>query len=739
MGVSSLKKRLHQLLLIIGAVLALFVITVGVVRFNYDLNYELEKLLEDQLTDTAMQQQVAFNNELATGRAMLDHIAKALPFFGHDEESILEFLGTLDDEFKFENIMLIEMHGRGMLGDGSHADISDTEHFKRASEGETLTTTPYVSEFTGNTVLAIAAPLMYEGEVAGVIAAEYSLDYLTESLSLTMSEDKGYAMVVDSDGNVLLSTDERYDSFENLTNAEYVSKSTDEIAHDLTYGHLGRIRFTMDSVEKLAEYRPLDTNGWSLVFVATAEEISEGATTISNNVVILSVSIICFMALIALYILRVRRDNQKRIEQLAFYDELTGIPNLVKFKMDTKEIITKHPEKQGIVVMFDVVNFKGINEMFGFELGDKVLKTIAENGNTVTDVTFRHARVGVDEFMFFSSNGLFEDMKTTTSFYETQFKRMLPELSKHQFSFRYGRYVIEPGNTDINDIVNKTVIAHSFAKVEGGSAFWDYDDRFKQKVLRTTEISNKMEDALLNGEFKLFLQPKYRITDSMIVGAEALVRWIEPCGSMVYPNEFIPLFETNGFIVKLDLSMLENVCKTINRWRSEGKTCVPISVNFSRVHLRNPNFVDDIKAITEKYDTPRELIEVELTETTVTENEQELKTLLESLHHAGFSIAIDDFGAGYSSLGMLKNFKVDTLKLDKSFFERHTDERGDIVIDGITKLAQSLYMHTVAEGIEKPEQVELLKKVNCETAQGYFYAKPMTLEDFERLCYSDEQ
>ncbi len=733
-----MKKRLHQILLIVGAILALFVITVGVIRFNYDLNYELEHLLEQQLTDTAIQQQVAFNNELATGRAMLDHIAKALPFFGYDEAAILEFLGTLDDDFKFENILLIEMHGRGMLGDGTHADISDTEHFERAINGETLTTTPYVSEFTGNNVLAIAAPLMFEGEVAGVIAAEYSLDYLTESLSLTMSGDKGYAMVVDTNGNVLLSTDERHDSFENLTTAEYVSKPTDEIASDLANGRLGRIRFTIDSVEKMAEYRPLDINGWSLVFVATAEEISAGATTILNNMVILSIAITCFMALIALYILRVRRDNQKRIEQLAYYDELTGIPNLVKFKIDTKDIITKNPEKQGIMIMMDVVNFKGINEMFGFELGDKVLKTIAENGNTVTDETFCHARVGIDEFMFFSANGLFEEMQTTTSFYERQFKRMLPELSKHQFSFRYGRYIVEPNNTDINDIVNKTVIAHSFAKVEGGSAHWDYDDRFKQKVLRTTEISNKMEDALLNGEFKLFLQPKYRINDSQIVGAEALVRWVEPSGTMVYPNEFIPLFETNGFIVNLDISMLENVCLTLNRWRNEGKTCVPVSVNFSRVHLRNPNFVDDIKAITEKHKIPRELIEVELTETTVTENEQDLKNLLESLHHAGFSIAIDDFGAGYSSLGMLKNFKVDTLKLDKSFFDRHADERGDIVIDGITKLAQSLYMHTVAEGIEEPEQVELLKKVNCETAQGYFYAKPMSIEEFEQLCFSAE-
>ncbi len=735
-----MKKKLFQGLIILGAVLALIIVTFAVVEFNNDLNFELEQLLEEKLSDTALQQQTALNQELENGRAMLQHIAKSLPFLTNDEEVILEFLDTLDSDFNFENLLLIEMTGRGMLSNGDKTDISDMDYFHSASNGELVTTAPFTSIHSGNQVMVIAAPIYYEGVVAGVIAAEYSLDYLTKSLSIASDGGHSYAMVVDNTGAVLFCTNPDYDSFENLTEAEYVDRPVEDVANDLANSHSGRVRFTIDSIEKIAEYIPLNINGWSLVFVATAEEISSGASNITNNMMMLSASIFCFVTLIALYVMRSRRDALRRIEQLAYYDELTGAPNLVKFKLDAQELLSKHHDKQFIMIKMDIMNFKGINEIFGFELGDKVLKTIANNGSTVPEPTFTQGRVGTDEFMMFSAGGLFEDMPTTTAYYEKQFKRLLPELQKHQFSFRYGRYIVEPGNTDINDIVNKTIIAHSFAKMGGGNNLWDYDDKFKQRVLRMTEISNKMEEALLNGHFKVFLQPKYRITDSKIVGAEALVRWIEPDNSMVFPDEFIPLFESNGFIIRLDMNMLENVCLLLKSWQKSGRKCVPISVNFSRVHLRNPHFVEEIKATVNRHGISCGLVEVELTETTVTENEAELKNLLDSLHSAGFLVAIDDFGAGYSSLGMLKNFHVDTLKLDKSFFNNENsdfnDERGDIVIGGITKLAKNLYMKTVAEGIEDAQQVELLKKVNCDIAQGYYYAKPMAVTDFETLLFS---
>ncbi len=729
-----MKKQIQRFLIILGATLSLIVAAIGIVQFNDSVNTELETLLEARLSDTAIQQQSAFNNELEDGRALLRHISKALPFLGYDETAILEFLSTLNDEFEFENLMLIEMHGRGMLADGSHADISDMDYFHSASNGDVVTTEPYVSKYSGNKVIAIAAPIHFEGEVAGVIAAEYSVTYLSESLGLTLKDGQGYAMVVNSQGDVLISTNENYTTINDLTQSQSVSRPVEDVLGDLAAGRIGTLRFTNGTVEQLVEYRPLEINGWSLVFIATATDVAAGVAAISNNMLILSVALICLAALIALYLLRKRRDTLQRVERLAYYDELTDISNMVKFKLDAAALMAKHPEKQFIMLMMDIVNFKGINEVFGFEMGDKVLKTIADNGKTVPEPTFTHARVGTDEFMMFSSGGLFEDMPTTTAFYEQQFKRMLPELEKHQFSFRYGRYVIEQGNTDINDIVNKTIIAHSFAKVEGGINIWDYDNKFKQKVLRMTEIANKMEDALKKGDFKVYLQPKYRIIDSTIVGAEALVRWIEDDGSTVYPDEFIPLFENNGFIVKLDMSMLDNVCLILKQWLDLGEPCVPISVNFSRVHLRNKNFVDDIKTLVQKHGVPHNYIEVELTETTVTENEKELKALLDDLHAAGFRVAIDDFGSGYSSLGMLKNFRVDTLKLDKSFFNHETaDERGDIVVGGITKLARNLYMHTVAEGIEYSSQVELLKKVNCDIAQGYYYAKPMTVSEFKDL------
>ncbi len=221
--------------------------------------------------------------------------------------------------------------------------------------------------------------------------------------------------------------------------------------------------------------------------------------------------------------------------------------------------------------------------------------------------------------------------------------------------------------------------------------------------------------------------------DALALGGEALVRWIIEDGKMLYPDDFIPIFETNGFVVEIDFYVLNTVCARIKSWIEKGHKVPPISVNFSRVHLKNPNFVEDIKKICDSYGEIRHYIEVELTETAVTENAADLARLLDDLHEAGFTVAIDDFGAGYSSLGMLKDFKVDVLKLDHSFFEdNQPDMRGNIVINGISAIAHDLGMKIVAEGIELTEQFEPLQENHFELVQGYFIARPMPMEEFEQ-------
>ncbi len=252
-----------------------------------------------------------------------------------------------------------------------------------------------------------------------------------------------------------------------------------------------------------------------------------------------------------------------------------------------------------------------------------------------------------------------------------------------------------------------------------------------------------MHKALDHEEFKVFLQPKCNVNTGKIKGAEALVRWIESNGNMVFPNEFIPLFEQNGFIVELDKYMLKGVCSILRSYIDRGIECLPISVNFSRLHIQNPNFVKEIADIVISHGVETKYIDIELTESTVMENGNQLRTLLKDLHKAGFLVSIDDFGSGYSSLGMLKNFKVDTLKLDRSFFVDFEEEdeygRGNLVVESVVKLAGKLNMYTVAEGIEDQEQLEFLQRINCDAAQGYYFSKPVPLVQFDKMYLNQDK
>ena len=246
-----------------------------------------------------------------------------------------------------------------------------------------------------------------------------------------------------------------------------------------------------------------------------------------------------------------------------------------------------------------------------------------------------------------------------------------------------------------------------------------------------------MEQALKNGEFVPYLQPKYELTHETIAGAEALVRWVSPEEGMIFPGEFIPLFEKNGFIVELDLYMFEQVCKMIESWNEKGYRIIPVSVNMSRGHFLVPNFFDRYKEILERYNVPKGSIEIELTESLFFNEISTMTDLVNKIHEAGLRCSIDDFGSGYSSLNMLKDIKVDALKLDRVFFiKTEEDKRGKDIINSILHLAQNLHLQTISEGVEIRSQVEYLKGMDCDYIQGYVFAKPMPVKDFVKIAFA---
>jgi len=311
---------------------------------------------------------------------------------------------------------------------------------------------------------------------------------------------------------------------------------------------------------------------------------------------------------------------------------------------------------------------------------------------------------------------------------EAALNKTLPGMKVY---FGVGVYLIQPGERDVEQLYNNAMIACEMLgeEAENQTAFFDLE--MNNQKLWERKVEDDMDHALVNREFQVYLQPKISTSEEELGGAEALVRWIHPKEGFIPPNRFIPIFEKNGFILKLDDYMLEEISKVQAQWLKEGRKLVPISVNVSRAHFTREDLAEHICAIVDKYQVPHNVIELELTESAFFDDKKVLLNTVQKLREAGFPVSMDDFGAGYSSLNSLKELQIDVLKIDADFFRgADVEERGLLIVSEVIDLAKKLNMKIVAEGIESKEQVEFLTEQECDLIQGYFYAKPMPVAEF---------
>ncbi len=740
------KKYLRKFTPILFALLSISIILYilfGVYLYNTRIKERLSNSTLTTLGEIASQQQFSVTAELSANIASIKSIAYSLVVFGYAREDILDYLDVIESYYDFNNITILDMDGLGVTSDGRSVDFSENSFYEGILMGRTAISSPRKSNFSTDMVIIVATPIFEYGKIVGLVSAEVPLSDLN-NLLLPSFNGNGYAFVVNDDGSIIartendnaISTDNLFDT---LKAGIYSDVSAEQVIESIIVGDSGTFSFTFGEETRILEYRPLSLTGWSLVLAIPDEVLNENTSAIIREMNTFNLKLLLGTFVSIFIVLFVRTATVNAIKKAAYYDSLTGISNLTKFKIDVSNMLHKNQNEKFTIVCLDIANFKSINDLYDFTTGDKALIAIAETGRTVTDKKFLQARMARDEFLLFCTYDFFKDLDSKRMHYEAVFRDLIPEIIHHSLHYRYGRYAIEDNNEDVNSIVNKVLVAHSYAKNNKMEKVCDYNDDFRVRLLKDTSITNKQKAALLNNEFKVFLQPKCQLKDGSAVGAEALVRWHENDGNMIFPNDFIPLFENNGFIVQLDMYMLEKVCETLASWKEKGYTCIPISVNFSRRHLEIANLAEKIAAITTKHGIDRHFIEIELTEGIFLENENILKELLLSLHEKGFSLSMDDFGTGYSSLGLLHSLPVDVIKLDRSFFTKTEEaERASVIVESVAQMTHRLGIPTVAEGVETKDQVEFLKNIGCEMAQGYYYSKPLPLNEFEEKWLTRE-
>lgn len=429
-------------------------------------------------------------------------------------------------------------------------------------------------------------------------------------------------------------------------------------------------------------------------------------------------------------------DTEMKIKgEMAYradYDSLTDVYKSEAFYKKTSEVINARTDMEFALFSIDIDKFRLINDSYGIEEGNKLLHII---GDVLKHVIPKDSYVKRYQADVFSVIYPYKDDQELINFM-TDFSAAANEESNvpTHLSFTFGIYKIVDRELPIRLMCDRARAAKRQLKGSASASNYAlYDDTIRLKLREQAEIEERMDEALQKHEFVMYLQPQVDVKTRKIHGAEALVRWNNPTKGIMVPFQFLELFESNGFIVKLDKYMWEEACKYLRVLKDRGID-LPIAVNISRAHIGATDLTKEFMDLVKKYDISPKNLELEITENLFMDDVHELFDQMSSLKQNGFSIHMDDFGSAYSSLNMLRNAPVDTLKIDKFFFDEiMTTERGRIIVESSVRMAKQLGLLTIAEGVERQEQLDFLAGIGCDIVQGYYFSRPVNIEGFEKF------
>lgn len=428
-------------------------------------------------------------------------------------------------------------------------------------------------------------------------------------------------------------------------------------------------------------------------------------------------------------IYELRLKQQEELIRLVQIDEKTGIYNRKMFCRYTQNMLRENRQNKYVIIRWEIDRFKAYNDIYGAVAGDRYLAAVGSFFKTFHNMTYAHLEA--DHFVFCMKE---EEFKI-----EEMIERIESWLSKYnpefEFVSRFGIYLVDDADLDVGLMCDRALLALNSIKKSFTKRMAYYDEFMRSELLEEQKMVSEMDAALNSSQFQLYLQPQYNHVEGTMVGAEILVRWFHPERGLVLPGKFIPVFEKNGFITKLDEYVWEQTCALIRKWEDCGIQSVPLSVNISRVDIYNPNLTEVFRQLIEKYRIKSSQLRLEITETAYMENSEQLIEVVKKFQSMGFCVEMDDFGSGYSSLNTLKDVPVDVLKLDMKFLKNQKihEKRSRIILDSVIHMAHWLELPVIAEGVETEFQADYLKNIGCELIQGYFYAKPMPIMEFEEL------
>lgn len=663
---------------------------------------------------------------------------------GMSDGEIAETLNNLMSDNEFDYIFFINTEGEAYTGFGKGTKKANGQYFNRALKGETIVYEE-LPDSDKTVYVYFDIPIRNaNGDIIGIEVGRILKENFSSDLMFNVQNMVCAACVLDKNGEVVLSPEDEHSLFSTGDNVFEMNYFSDEdsrsIKNDMQLTDSSGITYVDTNTGRyIVGYSHSDLDDRTVLITFPYEYVNHTSNLVRTYVTVFA---ICFIVASIAFIgvvtvsfsasMKKLKEQTEISEHLAYVDSVTEFGTWNKFKQTLPTLLVDHSINYA-VVSFDIDKFRAVNDMLGHEGGDSILREIAQiiNRNLTDDETF--ARNNSDLFYLLVS---YKDREDLLKKIYNIISDIDYQITDFKVILSIGIYMITDRNMSARKMADRADLARRSVKNKNESAYAFFDNEMLSQVREEKEIENIMEQALETHEFKVYYQPKVSLDNKNdIVGAEALVRWIRH-GEVIPPGRFIPLFEKNHFVLRLDMYVFEEVCIQQKHWINMGRKPFVISVNMSRVHLQDAGFVNKLAEICKRYNVPPEVFEIEITESAAFENLDVLERVFRELKEFGFHISIDDFGTGYSSLNMLKNLPVDVLKIDREFLSgAEENQRACDIIAHVISLAVALNMKTISEGIETEEQAQLLTKLGCNMAQGFYFAKPVPVEEFEKRAY----
>ena len=713
-----------------------FIVTVSVVFNNIKTN--LEREIISSLSEEAEENAALIEKEIDAKFGILQSFANELSSTGDEIEEIRD-MQSFVEVYNFKRMGFVDLNGIAKTTDGFEKDLSFREFYQVGLKGESFITESLpetIGDYTEDMINILSVPVYdNKGEIKGVLFATYLAEKFHEVIFSDSFQGEGYTYIVAGDGDVISSygdgMQKEYDNIFIYTGdaAQYEDAIQEKVENDMRekISRVG-IGVNEDNDKYFYCYKPLEIESadmnWYIFSIEPKSVLDERMHPIMRDIQFLTVILICILVMANIVFLFYNVRRRQELFRLAYKDSITGGDNFSNFKEKAK----KYENTEGYVIALDISEFKLVNNVCGNASGDEVLKVIWDVILANCNDNEQAARVNADRFVIF---WIESSKKTVTYRIEkliNEIEGISEQLSVPRLYPVIGIRAVEKLD-DADKRYGEALRAKALIKNRRDRHYAFYDEIDYDTIVENKNLENGFEKALADKKFEVWYQPKFNSHTGKIVGSEALIRWRADDGSLISPGRFIPLFEKNGNIIRLDEYVFREVCRQQKEWQKEGIQILPVSVNISRFSLYYSNVVEKYERIINYYDVDHKYVQIEITESAIIENTV-IVELIQKFHDAGFDILLDDFGSGYSSLASLNQMPFDTIKLDKSLVDYVGNENGEKLLKFIVQLVQSLGMKITAEGVEYKEQLDFLENLNCDDIQGFYFSKPLMLADF---------